>query len=175
MKKFDVVILAGGKGTRIKQYLNNNPKPLAKINNLYFLDYLINNISKYYINKIYILAGFKGEKIKKIYDNKEVNLIPIKVFIEKKVLGTGGALSLIKNKVTNKFIVVNGDSIFDVDLDKISKLKLKNSECFMALTKNNDYKYNKKLSNLNLKGQNIFWSTRSKFMNGGVYLLNKSI
>ena len=96
MKKYDVVILAGGKGLRIRNYLDNNPKPLAKINNLYFLDYLINNISKYYINKIYILAGYKGEKIKKFYDNKEVNLVPIKVIIEKKALGTGGALSLIK-------------------------------------------------------------------------------
>ena len=65
MKKYDVVILAGGKGSRIKKYLNDIPKPLLKINNLYFLDYLINNISKYYINKIYILAGFKGEKNKK--------------------------------------------------------------------------------------------------------------
>ena len=86
MKKYDVVILAGGKGSRIKKYLNDIPKPLLKINNLYFLDYLINNISKYYINKIYILAGFKGENKKRIYNNKEVNLVPIKVLIEKKSL-----------------------------------------------------------------------------------------
>ncbi len=175
MKKYDVVILAGGKGLRIRNYLDNNPKPLAKINNLYFLDYLINNISKYYINKIYILAGYKGEKIKKIYDNKEVNLVPIKVIIEKKALGTGGALSLIRKKVTSKFIVLNGDSIFDVDLDEISKIKLKSNECFIALTKNNNYKYNKKLSNLNLKGKNIVRSNSSVFMNGGVYFLNRSI
>ena len=174
MKKYDVVILAGGKGTRIKKYLNDIPKPLLKINNLYFLDYLINNISKYYINKIYILAGFKGEKIKSIYNNKEVNLVPIRVLIEKKVLGTGGSLSLIKNKVSNKFVVLNGDSIFDVDLDEISKIKLKKDECFIALTKNNNYMYNKKLSNLNLKGKNIVRSSKSKFMNGGVYFLNKS-
>ena len=174
MKKYDVVILAGGKGSRIKKYLNDIPKPLLKINNLYFLDYLINNISKYYINKIYILAGFKGEKIKRIYNNKEVNLVPIKVLIEKKVLGTGGSLSLIKNKVSNKFVVLNGDSIFDVDLDEISKIKLKKNECFIALTKNNNYLYNKKLSNLNLKGKNIVKSNKSKFMNGGVYFLNKS-
>ena len=45
MKKFDVVILAGGKGTRIRKYLNNYPKPLAKISHLYFLEYLINNIA----------------------------------------------------------------------------------------------------------------------------------
>ena len=174
MKKYDVVILAGGKGTRIKKYLNDIPKPLVKINNLYFLDYLINNISKYYINKIYILAGFKGEKIKSIYNNKEVNLVPIRVLIEKKVLGTGGSLSLIKNKVSNKFVVLNGDSIFDIDLDEISKIKLKKDECFIALTKNNNYMYNKKLSNLNLKGKNIVRSSKSKFMNGGVYFLNKS-
>ena len=67
MKKYDVVILAGGKGTRIKKLLKNNPKPLSKVGHLYFLEYLINNISKFYINKIFIIAGYKGEKISKVF------------------------------------------------------------------------------------------------------------
>ena len=42
MKNIDLVILAGGKGSRIKKFLNNSPKPMAKINEIYFLQYLIN-------------------------------------------------------------------------------------------------------------------------------------
>ena len=86
MKKFDVVILAGGKGTRIKKLLKNNPKPLSKISHLYFLEYLINNISKFYINKIFIIAGYKGKKISKVFNNVEKNLIPIEVIVEKNLL-----------------------------------------------------------------------------------------
>ena len=43
MRKIDIVILAGGKGSRIKEYLNNKPKPMIKFNNIYFLQYLLNN------------------------------------------------------------------------------------------------------------------------------------
>jgi len=175
MKKFDVVILAGGKGTRIRKYLNNYPKPLAKISHLYFLEYLINNIAQYYINKIYIIAGYKGDKIFQIFNNSEKNLIPIKVIIEKKPLGTGGALSLIKNKVSNNFIVLNGDSIFDVNLNKIAKIKLKKHQSFMALANNSNYKSNKTLSNIKLKKNLIIKSNTSKIMNAGVYLFNKKL
>ena len=51
MRKIDIVILAGGKGSRIKEYLNNKPKPMLKFNNIYFLQYLLNNLTKYPINK----------------------------------------------------------------------------------------------------------------------------
>ena len=61
MKKIDLVILAGGKGSRIKKFLQNKPKPMMKFNNIYFLQYLINNFSKYPFNKIYILTGFKKQ------------------------------------------------------------------------------------------------------------------
>ena len=63
MKNIDLVILAGGKGSRIKKFLNDSPKPMAKINGIYFLQYLINIFSKYPINKIYILTGYKNKII----------------------------------------------------------------------------------------------------------------
>ena len=175
MNKFDVVILAGGKGSRIKQLLKNNPKPLSKISNLYFLEYLINNISKYYINKIFIIAGYKGKKIYKVFNNKEKNLIPIKVIIEKKPLGTAGALSLIKKKVTDNFIVLNGDSIFDIDLNEIANLKLKKNQSFMALTNNSNYKSNKTLSGIKLKKNLVVKSSSSRIMNAGIYMFNKEL
>lgn len=175
MKKYDVVILAGGKGTRIKKLLKNNPKPLSKIGHLYFLEYLINNISKFYINKIFIIAGYKGEKISKVFKNLEKNLIPIEVIVEKKPLGTAGALSLVKNKVTNNFIVLNGDSIFDVNLNEIANVKLKKNQCFMALTNNSNYKSNKTLANIKLKQNLVVKSNSSKLMNAGVYKFNKKL
>ena len=64
-KKIDIVILVGGFGTRIKKYLKGKPKPIAKIRKYIFLDLLIRNFCRYDINKVYILAGYKGEMIKK--------------------------------------------------------------------------------------------------------------
>ena len=98
-EKIDIVILAGGKGSRIKKLINNCPKPLARINkNKTFLDYLLNNICKYNINKIFILAGYKGNKIYKAYHGKNINLVPVKCIVEKKPLGTAGSLLQIKKK-----------------------------------------------------------------------------
>ena len=69
--KVDLVILAGGKGTRIKKYLKNLPKPMIKFNNKHFLAYLINNVSKYNFENTYILTGYKSDIIYKKFNNKE--------------------------------------------------------------------------------------------------------
>jgi len=53
----DLVILCGGKGTRLKSLTKNTPKPLLKINKIPFLDYLLNFYQRYYFKKIYLLAG----------------------------------------------------------------------------------------------------------------------
>jgi len=174
-KKIDLVILAGGKGSRIKKYLKDKPKPLIKINNVKFLDYLLNNVCKYNINKIYILAGFRGEEIYKKYHNKVINLVPIECIIEKTPLGTGGSLNSIKNKISEKFILINGDTIFDVDLNMLMNIKLKKNNTFMALTKNTNYKKNKTLLNLKVKNQYVCQTNKTNFINGGIYILNKSL
>lgn len=175
MKKIDVVILAGGKGTRIKEYLNGYPKPLVKIKNYRFLDLLIKKICKYDINNLIILAGYKGNLIKKRYHNKSFNFVKTKVIIEKKTLGTAGSLAQLKNKIKNEFIVINGDTFFDLDLSKVVKFELKKNEIFLSLVKNHNYKSNKKLVYLNLdKNNNVIFDKNSKLINGGVYKFSQS-
>lgn len=174
-QKFDVVILAGGKGTRIKKYLNGQPKPMVKIKNITFLETLIQNISKYNVNNIIILAGFRGKKIHKKFNNKKINLVNIKCIIEKKPLGTGGCLQLIKKDLTKKFVVMNGDTFFDIDLNSFSNFKIKKEESLIALSKNNSYQQNTKLIGLSInEGKKIFLKKGAKLFNGGIYLFNKN-
>ena len=143
--------------------------------NIRFLDYLLNYICKFDLNKIYIIAGYKGNEIYKKYNNTNINLIPIECTIEKKPLGTGGALSLIKNKISQKFLVFNGDSIFNLDLNKIINHNLNKKKSFLAITNNKNYKSNRTLFGLKIKKQIIFKSKKSNLINGGVYFLNKSL
>lgn len=169
MQNLDLVILAGGKGTRIKNKLKGKPKPLININKKPFIYYILNHFSKFNFETIYILAGYKGNLIKKIFDNKLYNLTKIKVIIEDHPLGTGGALSLLKKKIKNNFLLLNGDSI--LTLPKIPNLK-KNT---VFLTKNYNYKSNSKLNNIDTdKQNNIIFSKNSNFMNAGVYYLKKN-
>lgn len=175
MKKIDLVILAGGRGTRLGSITNKTPKPLIKINGIPFLQHLINYYSKFDFENIYIIAGYKGEQIKKEFNNKIFNLIKVTCCVEKKRKDTGGALYEIKNKIKNDFILVNGDSFIDVNLQYFFNQK-KIDHNYIFLNKNTNYKENKKLINLNINNKKIvFFSNESKLMNSGVYFLKKSI
>ena len=178
MKKIDVVILAGGYGTRIKKYTKNKiPKPLLKIKNKPFLDYLLQNISKYPINKIYIISGFKGNLINKKYNNKIINLIKIKCIKDKISRGTGYALFSIRKKIKNDFILINGDTFIDFDLNIFFKKKLnrKYLGC-MVLSKNYDNSLSEKLINLELKKNKVInFSKKKNFINAGTIFFRKEI
>ena len=175
---FDLVILAGGKGTRLRKKLNGLPKPLVKINNIHFLDYLLYKISKFFFSNIYIISGYRGRFIKNKYHNKTINLTPIKVIQEKKLKGTGGALFEIKKFIKNDFFVINSDSIFDIDFyDLIKNFNKKKYIGSMALLKNKTYQENKKLNSLSIKKNSQVSFVKSKkhnYMNGGVYFFKKN-
>ena len=168
----DLVILCGGKGKRLGKLVTNTPKPLLKFNKIEFLDYLINYYKKFNFNQIFILAGYKGSKFNK-YNNQMFNSIKTNLIIEKKSLGTAGALSQLKSKKINDFLLVNGDSFFHYDVQKFLRIKSKFAK--MALLKNTNYKTNKKLTSLDLKNKMVLFNNKNKFMNGGIYFFKKKI
>lgn len=178
MKKIDAIILAGGYGSRIKKITKNKiPKPLLKINKKPFLDYLIQNLCKYNINKIYIIAGHKGNLIKKRYQNKYQNLVQIKCIVEKKTKGTGYALNYVKNKIKNDFILINGDTFLDFDLNYFFKKKIhKFALGCMVVTKDFKKSLTNNLLNLNIDKNNIvIFSKKNKFISCGIIFFKKKI
>ena len=175
MHSLDLIILAGGKGSRVKSLLRNKPKPMAIFNKKPFIEYLIQSYSKYHFKNIYILGGFKSVQIFKKFEKKNYNCISIKCFKEKKLMGTGGALNIIKKMKTKDFVLINGDTFLDVDIQKLIKSCSKNSYGSLTLIKNNSYKSNKKLTTMGLKGKNINFKKKDGLMNGGVYYFKKKI
>ena len=174
MNNIDLVILAGGKGSRIKK-LTNKPKPIVKFNNLHFLDYVIQNYALYDFKNIYVIAGYKGSQIKKIYSQRKFNLKKINVIIEKKPMDTCGALFNLKKIIKNDFILVNGDSILDIDFEKFINNNLKNYLIKMSLINKKFTKNKNKLGNLNLKNNEIIFKNKSPYMNAGVYYCSKKL
>ena len=172
----DLVILAGGKGSRIKHMNPYLPKPMIKFNKISFLQLLINHYSKFDINNIYILAGYKGEIIKKKFHNKIQNFVKIKCLIERKPMDTAGALNLVKKKIKDDFILINGDTYLDID--NINDLKIeanrRNKIGCLALIKSN--KKNIKFNNLFIdKKHNVIRKNKSKYINAGIYYFKKKI
>ena len=173
--KIDVVILAGGKGSRIKKQLEGLPKPMVDISGKPFLDYLIRKLCAYPFNKIYIMCGYRSSKIISKYHKKIINFIQIECINEKKALGTGGCLKLLNKKISKNFLLLNGDTFFDIDYSFCFKKKNLNKN-IISLVKNKNYKSNKKLINLDLdKNNKIIFKKNSNFINGGVYFLESKI
>ena len=92
MKKFEAVILSGGRGIRVKKYTRNIPKCLIEINGKPFLYHQLKYLKKNNIKSVIILVGYLGEKVKS-YLEKNIDFIKVKVVSDgKKLLGTGGAI-----------------------------------------------------------------------------------
>lgn len=176
-EKNKLIILAGGRGTRIKRYNKFLPKPLIKFNNIALLSHLIRQLSIFKFEEIIILASYKSKQIIKRYDNKKFNFNKIKVLIEPKPLGTWGSINLHKKKIKDDFFVINGDSYFNNINFNLHKLKEpRNNIINMMLTNNHQYYENKKLNNLSInKDKKIITKKKSKYINSGIYFISKEI
>ena len=93
-----LVILCGGKGTRLGKITQKIPKPLIRINKKPFIEYLINFYQRFNFNKIYLLGYHKHSQFEKLYQGKEFNFIKCEFIKEDKPLDTAGALNTIRDK-----------------------------------------------------------------------------
>lgn len=181
MKSNQLIILAGGKGTRLKDETKDTPKPLVKLfNNLSILDILLNkNISKFL--KIYIFVGYKGSLIKRhINENYSKSEKIIKVFEEKTPMGTGGVLSLHKNKLEDEFVVINGDTWFDFDLSQLKMLNKDSIVQVLTTYSDNASRYGSILVNESNKIKRFVEKQHilgqySGLINSGCYLMKKDV
>lgn len=130
------VILAGGKGTRLRPYTTAFPKPLVPIIDKPILEIVIKRLIKYGITDITIAVGHLAELIKAYFTNGKKYDTNIKYSHEKKPLGTIGALSLVEDELTETFLVMNGDVLSDIDYHKlIENHKKSGSIATIAITK----------------------------------------
>ena len=135
-----VLILVGGLGTRLREIIKNIPKVMANIKGKPFLEYLIVQLKNYNLNDIILCTGHLKEKIENYFGNGNHLGVNIVYSEELKPLGTGGAIKLAESLVkSDDFIVMNGDSFFDIDLYKLINYHLdKKALATMALAKVKD-------------------------------------
>jgi NDP-sugar pyrophosphorylase family protein len=112
------IILAGGKGARLRPYTNIIPKPLLPIDNMPILEIILRQLKKHKFTKIVITIGHLGEIIKAYFgDGKKLGL-KIRYSLEEKPLGTVGALSLVNN-LDDNFLVMNGDILSNINFSDL--------------------------------------------------------
>ena len=115
----EAIILAGGFGSRLKDTVPDLPKCLAPVKGQPLLHYIITYLLDSGVDKIIFSLFYKSELVIK-YIKDEFSFINYEFVIEESALGTGGALALALNKAKkDNVVVVNGDSIFKIDLDNL--------------------------------------------------------
>jgi NDP-sugar pyrophosphorylase family protein len=128
-------ILAGGRGERLGELTSNTPKPMIDVNGKPILEHLILEIKKHGVKEVILGLGYKAEVVQG-YFGDEKNGIKFGYSIEKEFLGTGGALKFAEAMLDNKFLMMNGDTLMDINLTEMAKLHEKSKAlATIALTK----------------------------------------
>lgn len=172
--------MAGGEGLRLRRVVKDVPKPMAKIAGSPFLEYLILQLIRRNIKEIVISIGYKGGIIKSYFGNGRKWDVEILYSEEEVPLGTGGSLKRAFSFIDNdRFVVMNGDSFFDVDLSKLHEIHNKrhaiatialahveNKSRYGSVEVNNDHEVLRFIE----KGTDGYG-----LINGGIYLFQRKI
>ncbi len=168
----EAIILAGGFGTRLQSVVSDVPKPMALINNKPFLAYLVEELISNGITRIIMAVGYKKEVIEEYFQNSYQNC-EIIYSNEETPLGTGGcvkqALSLCNEE---EDFIVNGDTMFKVDLKEMKKNK---SNSIAVKPLENFDRYGEVIFNEYITSFKEKQYCKKGYINGGIYLLNKNI
>jgi D-glycero-alpha-D-manno-heptose 1-phosphate guanylyltransferase len=172
----EAIILAGGLGTRLRGEIPDLPKCMAPVAGHPFLKHVIRYLLSQGVEKYIISLGYKHELIE-VFLQEEFPTLDYQCSIEEELLGTGGAIYLAsKRAAESPVVVVNGDTLFKIDLERIVAAHHQTkSDCTIALKpmKNVDrYGVVELDENFQVKKfrEKQFYETGD--INGGLYLLN---
>jgi dTDP-glucose pyrophosphorylase len=168
-----VVIMAGGRGTRLKPISNVLPKPLTPIGESTIVEEIMKRFSSFGCSSFYLSVNYKKELIQYYLENN-TEFQDIKYFVEGKPLGTAGSLSLLKGKINQPFFVTNCDILIEQNLAELYDYhKSNNNEITMvAALKHIPISY----GTLETKENGLLESMQEKpeltfKINAGVYIL----
>lgn len=176
--KIEVIILAGGMGTRLREVTGDLPKPMAPVDGLPFLHYLLKWLAGYPVEKIIMSTGFKSGAVSDYFGDSFLNM-SIVYSVEQQALGTGGAVWMALQKTSSEnILVLNGDTFFPVDINRLHSFHIEKKNMISVALKpmDNFSRY----GSVECEGNAIIRFNEKKFcrkglINGGIYFLNRRI
>lgn len=173
----EVVILAGGYGTRLRPVLDDIPKALAPVRGKPFLEYILNWLAEYNTVSIILSVGHKADAIVSHFGNNFKG-ITLKYVYEAEPLGTGGGiLNALKYIGGRDFLALNGDTFFPVDIQSLISQHLDlEGGITVALKETDDCG---RFGSVNVDDGNNIVAFNEKMIkghsliNGGIYIINK--
>lgn len=171
------IILAGGKGTRLRPYTISLPKPLVPINDKPILELIVNQLKDYGFTEITICVNHMAEMIKAYFNDGRSFGVNINYVIEPVELSTMGPLTLIDD-LPDDFIVMNGDVLTDINFRNLFNSHLENDNLFTVAGYKRLERIDYGVLNVNNKNDLIGFKEKPNYdfiVSMGVYVLNKAV
>ncbi|MDA8933118.1 nucleotidyltransferase family protein [Candidatus Pelagibacter ubique] len=169
-----VVIMAGGRGLRLRPLTKNIPKPMLMVGNKPILQNIVEKFKESGYKNFVICVNYKSRIIKNYFGNGKKFGVKIEYIEEEKRMGTAGALNLLRKKPQDPFFVINGDLLINLNFEKMLDFHFEhNSKATMCV---NDYNIDLPYGEVKLDNENII-SIKEKpkhkyFINAGLYILD---
>lgn len=168
------VIMAGGKGTRISSVASDIPKPMIKIDGMPVLEHEIACLRNQGFTELIITVSHLGNIIQEYFgDGTGISSVTgkpfgvsIEYYFEKEPLGNAGALFQLKDKLTDDFLLLNADSIFDVDFNRFIAYHKAKGGLVTLFTHPNSHPYDSGLIVTNKNHEVIHWLAKEDERNG---------
>ena len=174
--------MAGGKGTRIAQVNATVPKPMIPIEGKPILEYQIETLKNQGYTDIILIVGHMGNVIQEYFGDGAEFGVQISYIIEEQPLGTAGALYFLKDEIKDDFLLLNGDIIFDVNIQKFLEYHCKQGTVATILTHPNSHPYDSGIIIADEKKRVINWLHKEderlwykNRVNAGLHMLSPRI
>lgn len=172
-----VVLMVGGLGTRLKPLTDETPKPLLKVGNKPILETIIENFANYGFKYFLLSVNYKSEMIESYFGDGKQFGVNIEYIHEDQRMGTAGALSLMKEKLTDDFFVMNGDLLTNINYEHLLNYHKKDNAVATMCVREYDFQIpygvvnveNSHITSIDEKPLHKF------FVNAGIYMLNPSV
>jgi NDP-mannose synthase len=120
------VILAGGKGTRLRPYTTVIPKPLLPVGDYPILEIILLQLKSYGVDEVILAVGYMAQLFQAFFQNGERSGMKISYSLESEPMGTAGPLSLLIDRMEENFLVMNGDLLTTLNYLSLFEYHCKN-------------------------------------------------
>ena len=171
--------MAGGKGTRIATINSEVPKPMIELLGKPILLYEIEALVQQGINDFILVIGHLGNVIKNYFGDGSKFGVNISYIVEDTPLGTAGALYYLKGEMDEDFLLLNGDTLFDINVTKFLEEHKKNKAEVTIITHPNSHPYDSGIIEANEHHQVTKWLSKEEprlyyknRVNAGIHMLS---
>lgn len=172
-----VILMVGGLGTRLRPLTEKTPKPMLKVGNKPLLQTIVEKFAEYGYTNIMMCVNYKSHIIQEYFGDGSEFGVSIEYILEEQRMGTAGALSLLKEKPTEPFFVMNGDLLTNVNFEHLDNYHSANNSMATMCVREYDFQVpygvvsmeNSKIISIEEKPTHKF------FVSAGIYMLSPEI